>query len=125
MTFIIWYSKNDRVPHFMIISSSVSPGNLIFAFESEIRKISLLILLKISCKPAKFQKHQVPPYCLPPGFSCLRWRSGILSQDSRVPYGPFGAWGVGLHFSRLCLTLGYLHKSLLLEFCFYKKLIHF
>ena len=47
MTFKIWYSKNDRVPHFMIISSSVSPGNLIFAFESEIRKISLLILLKI------------------------------------------------------------------------------
>ena len=45
------------------------------------------------------------------GFSYLRVRSGILAQDFRVPYGPFGAWGVGLDLSGLCLTLVY-HANL-------------
>ena len=38
-------------------------------------------------------------------------------QDSRVPYAPFGGWGVGLPFSRLCLTLGYSRRSACAYIC--------
>ena len=70
----------------MIISSSVPPGNLIFAFESEIRKIGLLILLKIYQFLVK-SNSKSSDLCKYPRVKHKREKCNPTPQAPKGPYG--------------------------------------